>query len=92
MIIDFEGPITPADIDGGRYILTYSCLTCNGSMLEVLKSLCHMDVRRAMLACVLSTKTIPCLAGHDGDKALLNLLFEELESLLDIDDFTGHKY
>ena len=77
MIIDFEGPITPADIDGGRYILTYTCLTCNGSMLEVLTSLCHTDVRRAMLACVLRTKTIPCLAGHDGDKAFLNLLFED---------------
>ena len=61
-------------------------------MLEVLKSLCHTDVRRAMLACVLRAKTIPCLAGHDGDKVFLNLLFEELESLLDIDDVTGHKY
>ena len=37
-------------------------------------------------------QTIPCLAGHDGDKAFLNLLFEDLESLLDIDDVTGHKY
>ena len=45
-----------------------------------------------MLACVIRAKTIPCLAGHDGDVAFLNLLFEELEALLDIDDATGRRY
>ena len=79
VLLDFEGPITPADRDGGRYILTYTCLVCYGTFLEVVKTLCHSDVRRALLACVIRAKTIPCLASHDGDVAFLNLLFQELE-------------
>ena len=53
VLIDFEGPITPVDLSGGRYTITYTCLVCSGTLLVVLKSLCHSEVRRAMLACVI---------------------------------------
>ena len=92
VLLDFEGPITPADVDGGRYILTYTCLVCYGSLLEVVPALTHNHVRRALLACVLRAKTIPCLAGHDGDQAFTSLLFQELEAPLDITDSTGRRY
>ena len=85
VLVDFEGPITPADRDGGRYILKYICLVCGGCMLEVVEALTHSQVRRAFLACVLRAKTLPMLLGHDGDQAFTNLLFSELEALLSIE-------
>ncbi len=61
-------------------------------MLEVVPALTHAEVRRGLLACVLRTKTIPCLVGHDGDIAFTNLLFLELEELLDIENVVGGRY
>ena len=52
VMVDFEGPITPADRDGARYILTYTCLLCGGALLEIAESLTHSQARRSFLACV----------------------------------------
>jgi hypothetical protein len=66
VLVDFEGPITPADRDGGRYSFTYTCLVCYGSFLAVVPSLAHTHVRRALTQCVLRSSTFPELLGHDG--------------------------
>ena len=92
VLVDFEGPITPADRDGGRYIFTYTCLVCLGSFLEVIPSLTHYYVRKAVLACVFKAKTIPMLFGHDGGVEFCNILIAELEVMLNIEDAKGRRY
>ena len=63
VLIDFEGPITPADREGFRYILTYTCLLCGGSLLECVRDLTHSEVRKALFAlvmrCLLYTSPSP---------------------------------
>ena len=91
-MVDFEGPITPADRDGFRFIMTYTCLLCHGSLLEVTKDLGIPQVRRAMSRSMFRAKAIPLLLEHDGDQAFTNLCFQELEALTNIEDAQGNRY
>ena len=92
VLVDFEGPMTPADVDGYRYIFTYTCMVCLGSYLVAVKNLTHQEVRRAMITCVLRSLTIPWYLGHDGGPEFTSLLFQELESLLDIHTRVGTRW
>ena len=92
VLVDFVGPMTPADVDGYRYMFTYTCMVCLGSYLVAVKNLTHQEVRRAMITCVLRSLTIPWYLGHDGGPEFTSLLFQELESLLDIHTRVGTRW
>ena len=47
VMMDLEGPSTPADKDGRRYTSTYVCCVCHGVFLEGLKMANALLLRRA---------------------------------------------
>ena len=64
VMIDCEGRITPSDIDGSAYVLTYVCVTTGAPLFEGMASVRHADPRRAVLKCVRRAKTWPMLVEH----------------------------
>ncbi|CAK0811447.1 unnamed protein product, partial [Prorocentrum cordatum] len=82
VVIDVEGRITPPDVDGFAYVLTYICVTTGAPLLEPLKHLQHSEVRRAFFRCATRAKTWPMLVSSDRGKEFCNALMEELWALL----------
>ncbi|CAK0865466.1 unnamed protein product, partial [Prorocentrum cordatum] len=82
VVIDVEGRITPPDVDGFAYVLTYICVTTGAPLLEPLKNLQHCEVRRAFFRCATRAKTWPMLVRSDRGKEFCNALMEELWALL----------
>ena len=84
VMIDFEGPITPADIDGYTYIFTYTCCLHRGSLLEATKTLRNSEVRRVVGKCMFRSLTVPQHFGHDRGPELTNAINDEMDALLGI--------
>ncbi|CAK0832647.1 unnamed protein product [Prorocentrum cordatum] len=82
VVIDVEGRITPPDVDGHAYVLTYICVTTGAPLPEPLKHLQHSEVRRAFFRCATRAKTWPMLVSSDRGKEFCNALMEELWALL----------
>ncbi|CAK0835569.1 unnamed protein product [Prorocentrum cordatum] len=82
VVIDVEGRITPPDVDGHAYVLTYICVTTGAPLFEPLKHLQHSEVRRAFFRCATRAKTWPMLVSSDRGKEFCNALMEELWALL----------
>ena len=89
VMIDVEGRITPADIDGAAYVLTYVSVTTGAPLSEIVASVKHSDLRRALMKCVCRAKTWPMLVAHDRGKGFVNALMEELWSLLGVEQRVG---
>ena len=77
-----EGRVTPPDVDGHAYVLTYICVTTGAPLFEPLKNLQHSEVRRAFFRCATRAKTWPMLMSSDRGKEFCNALMEELWALL----------
>ena len=92
VMIDVEGRITPADIDGAAYVLTYVCVTTGAPLFESMASVKHADLRRALMKCVCRAKTWPMLVAHDRGKGFVNALMEELWSLLGVEQRVGNAW
>ena len=89
VLIDCEGRITPPDVDGSAYVLTYLCATTGAPLFEAMVSLQHSCLRRAFFRCAARAKTWPMLLGHDRGPELGNALMEEMRGLLNIDARLG---
>jgi len=81
--VDCEGP-NKEDREGYRYSLTYFCCLSHAVMLEPLRSLAHMDVRKAFTKCILRSRTIPSLTRSDRGFEFKNALMKELNAVLGI--------
>ena len=77
-MIDCEGRITPCDMDGSAYVLTYVCVTTGAPPFEGMASVRHADLRKAILKCVCLAETRPVLVAHDRGTEFVNALMEEL--------------
>ena len=82
VVVDMEGRITPPDVDGYCYVMTYVCVTTKAPLLEPLKNLQHSEVRRAFFRCATRAKTWPMLLSSDRGKEFANAMMEELWDLL----------
>ena len=89
VMIDCEGRITPSDMDGSAYVLTYVCVTTGAPLFEGMASVRHADLRRAVLKCVCRAKTWPMLFAHGRGKEFVNALMEELWGLLNVEQRLG---
>jgi hypothetical protein len=93
VMIDCEGPSSPADIaTGAKYVLTYRCTMCGGVKLEQLEKLEHNHFRRAFLRCVFKTGTIPETIRTDRGPEVANAAMDELRSLLGSRRILGHAF
>ena len=82
VVVDMEGRITPPDVDGYCYVMTYICVTTGAPLFEPLRSLQHSEVRRAFFRCATRAKTWPMLLSSDRGKEFCNALMQELWALL----------
>ena len=78
MVVDIRGPITPADVDGFRYVFVWMCRLCRGAYLTALRHLQGSEVRRAVTSSICRALTFPQLIGHDQGPELANAINEEL--------------
>ena len=81
VLVDVRGPITPADIDGYRYVFVWMCKLCRGAYLTALRHLQSSEIRRAVTTSVCRALTFPQLFGHDQGPELTNAVNEELVQL-----------
>eukprot|EP00969_Alexandrium_andersonii_P081774 3604813-Alexandrium_andersonii.AAC.1 len=52
VMIDMEGPSTPAERDGNKHVLTYICRLRHGVLLEPCWGLKHSELRQAFARCL----------------------------------------
>ena len=84
VMIDFEGPSTPEDKIGNKYVLTYVCCLSNGVLLEPVRHLKRSEVRRAFSRCILRSGTLPLLLRSDRGPEFRSLLIIEYSALVGI--------
>ena len=82
VMIDMEGPSTPADKQGNKYVLSYVCCLCHGLLLEPCKALTSSEVRRAFARCVFRSGTLPTLVRSDRGQEFRSVLMQEYIALL----------
>ena len=82
VMLDFEGPSTPASAAGSRYVLTYMRLLCHGCLYEPLRDLSESQVRRAFIRCVCRAGVMPDQIAVYRGPEIWNALMRELASLL----------
>ena len=80
--MDFEGPVTPEDRYGNKYILTYLCCISHAVMFEPVKNLTHSEVRRAFSRLLFRSRSLPKLLRTDRGQEFKNALMEEFCALI----------
>ena len=84
VMVDLEGPSTPADMDGCIYTMTYICCVCNGILIEKSKKCNAREARRMFAACVFRSGTIPSMVNSDRGTEFKNALMQEYTALMGI--------
>ena len=93
VMIDCEGPSSPADIaTGARYVLTLRCAMCGGVKLESLERLEQNHFRRAFIRCVFKTGTIPETIRTDRGPEVANAAMDEIRNLMGSRRILGHAF
>ena len=80
--MDFEGPMTPEDRQGNKYILTYMCCISHAVMFEAVRNLTHSEVRRAFSRLLFRSRCLPKLIRTDRGQEFKNSLMEEYCALI----------
>ena len=88
VMIDLEGPNSPADKAGCKYTMTYICCLCHALLIESSPKCNGTEVRRMFANCIFRSGTIPTLVRSDRGPELKNALMAEYASLLGI----GHRF
>ena len=79
VMVDFEGPSSPTDKAGNKYVLTYVFCLCHGVVFEPGANLTHAEVRRMFARCIFRAGTLPKIVRSDrGPEFRSNLLAEFL--------------
>ena len=92
VMVDCEGPSTPADKNGCRYVLTYYCCVCTGVILEPFVELTHSCFRRSYMKAMMRSGTIPLIIRSDRGAEFKNLMMAELHALLGSSQKFGTEY
>ena len=74
VMVDLEGPSTPADFDGCIYAMTYICCVCNGILIEKSSKCNAREARRMFAACVFRSGTIRSMFNTDRGSEFKNCL------------------
>ena len=83
MHIDFEGPITPADVAGATRICTYICTLSGAAILTLVIDLSPAQVRHAISVSVCRAGTVAEWWSHDRGPELTNAINMELAAMFD---------
>ena len=81
VMIDLEGPWSPATKSGNRYSMTYICCLCHGLLLEHAPKANAAEARRMFASCMFRSGTIPTLARSDRGPELKNAICESTPPL-----------
>eukprot|EP00974_Lingulodinium_polyedra_P099975 9684093-Lingulodinium_polyedra.AAC.1 len=82
--MDVEGPSSPPDQDGYRYVLSYMCIVCGGVLFAPLRALGHAEFRTAFSTLVFRSGTVPVRLGCDNGPEMKNAAMAELKALLGV--------
>ena len=82
VMVDLEGPSTPADLDGCVYVMTYICQTRHAVLLNRSKKCNGSEVRRMFADCVFRSGTLPCMVNTDRGAEFKNLLKAEYTAII----------
>ena len=88
VMIDLEGPSSPPDAQGNRYLMTYICCLCQGVLQDRSPACNAREARRMFASCVLRSGTIPSLLRSDRGPELKNALMAEYCAITGI----GHRF
>ena len=92
VVVDIEGPFSPASEDGARYILTYRCKVIKASLMACLRRLTRPRFARAFLECLYNSRRVPKRVYSDCGPGVRNALVNELMAVLGIDKREGLPY
>ena len=84
VMVDLEGPSTPADFDGCVYTMTYICCVCNGILIEKSSKCNAREARRMFASCIFRSGTIPSMVNSDRGSEFKNVLMQEYSALMGI--------
>ena len=84
VVMDCEGPVSPTDRDGYRYVLTYLCSLSGGALFEPLRNLGHSEFRTGFSRCVFRSGTVPARVSSDCGTEMRNAAMAELKALMNI--------
>ena len=84
VMVDFEGPSSPADRGGNKYVLTYVCCLCHGVLFEPGVNLTHAEVRRMFARCIFRAGTLPKIVRSDRGPEFRSLLLAEFLALMGV--------
>ena len=82
VMVDFEGPSTPADRAGNKYVLTYICCLSHAVLFEPASALSQSEVRRAFSRSLFRSGTLPTIARSDRGPEFRNALMKEFLAVL----------
>lgn len=82
VMVDLEGPSTPADATGQAYTMTYQCCLCHAVLLEPGSRLTAAEVRRMFARCTFRSGTIPLMLRTDRGPELKNAIMAGYTALV----------
>ena len=82
VMIDLDGPYSPADKQGNQYTMTYICCLCHGILTGRSPKCNAAEARRMLANCMLRSGTMPTLLRSDRGQAFKNVLMAEYTALV----------
>ena len=92
VVVDVEGPFSPAGENGARYVLTYKCKVIKASLMATMTRLTRPRFVRAFLECLYKSRRVPKRVFSDRGPEVHNALTKELMALLGVDKRVGLPY
>ena len=77
VMVDFEGPMLPADAAGNRYVLSYVDMVSHSVLFEPCRDLTRQEVRRAFSKLMFRSRTVPRVLRSDRGQEFRSVVFQE---------------
>ena len=78
VMIDLEGPSTPADKSGNIYVMTYICVVCYGVLLEEPTACNRHEARRMFANCMFRSGRVPRMIRSDRGPEFKNAICKSI--------------
>ncbi len=82
VMLDFEGPSTPADRQWNSYVLTYVDALSHAVLFEPATALTQSEVRKSFERCIFRSGTLPSIVRSDRGPEFRNNLLKEFLALV----------
>ena len=77
VMVDFEGPMLPADAAGNRYVLSYVDMVSHSVLFEPCRDLTRQEVRGAFSKLMFRSRTVPRVLRSDRGQEFRIVVFQE---------------